>query len=41
VSVEAPEGVHVIEYARSVWLPQKESDPGVLAERILRRLVRV
>jgi hypothetical protein len=41
VPVEAPDGVHVIEYVRSVWLPQKESDPGALAERILRQLVRL
>jgi hypothetical protein len=41
VPVEAPEGVHVIEYVRSVWMPQKESDPGALAERILRQLVRI
>jgi hypothetical protein len=41
VPVEAPEGVHVIDYVRSVWMPQKESDPGALAERILRQLVRL
>jgi hypothetical protein len=41
VPVEAPDDVHVIDYVRSVWLPQKESDPGALAERILRQLVRV
>ena len=41
VPVEAPEGVHVIDYVRSVWMPQKESDPGALAERILRQLVRI
>jgi hypothetical protein len=41
VPVEAPEGVHIIEYVRSVWLPQKENDPGTLAERILRQLVRI
>jgi hypothetical protein len=39
--VESPDGVHVIDYVRSVWLPQKESDPGALAERILRQLVRL
>ena len=41
VPVEAPDGAHVIDYVRSVWLPQKESDPGDLAERILRQLVRL
>ena len=41
VPVEAPDGYHVIDYVRSVWLPQKESDPGDLAERILRQLVRL
>ncbi len=41
VPVEAPDGTHVIDYVRSVWLPQKESDPGALAERILRQLVRL
>jgi Sulfotransferase family len=41
VPVEAPEGFHVIDYVRSVWLPQKEQDPGALAERILRQLVRI
>jgi hypothetical protein len=41
VPVEAPEDVHVIDYVRSVWMPQKESDPGALAERILRQLVRL
>jgi hypothetical protein len=41
VPVEAPEGFHVIEYVRSVWLPQKEREPDALAERILRQLVRI
>jgi hypothetical protein len=41
VPVEAPDGFHVIDYVRSVWLPQKESDPGDLAERFLRQLVRL
>jgi hypothetical protein len=41
VPVEAPDGAHVIDYVRSVWLPQKEREPGALAERILRQLVRV
>jgi hypothetical protein len=41
VPVEAPEGTHVIDYVRSVWLPEKEREPGALAERILRQLVRV
>ncbi len=41
VPVESPDDMHVIDYVRSVWLPQKSSDPGALAERILRQLVRV
>ncbi|HSE80804.1 MAG TPA: sulfotransferase family 2 domain-containing protein [Gaiellaceae bacterium] len=41
VPVESPDGAHVIDYVRSVWLPQKEREPGALAERILRQLVRV
>jgi hypothetical protein len=41
VPVEASDGAHVIDYVRSVWLPQKEREPGALAERILRQLVRV
>jgi Sulfotransferase family len=41
VPVEAPDDYHVIDYVRSVWLPQKENDPGDLAERILRQLVRL
>ena len=28
VPVEAPDGRHVIDYVRSVWLPQKEREPG-------------
>ncbi len=41
VAVEAPEGVHVIDYVRSTWLPERERQPGDRAERILRQLARL
>ncbi len=41
IPIEAPDGAHVIDYVRSVWLPQKEREPGAFAERVLRHLVRV
>jgi hypothetical protein len=39
--VEAPDGRHVIDYVRSVWLREKENDPGDLGERIIRKLARL
>jgi hypothetical protein len=41
VPIEAPTGVHVIEYVRSTWLPERERQPGDRAERILRQLARL
>jgi hypothetical protein len=41
VPVEAPTGVHVIDYVRSTWLPERERQPGDRAERILRQLAQI
>ena len=38
ISIEAPEGVHVIEHARSTVLPGMASKRGDLGERIIRQL---
>jgi hypothetical protein len=39
IPVEAPAGVHVIDYVRSTWLPEKASRPPDLGERLLGRIV--
>jgi Sulfotransferase family len=41
VPIEAPEGVHVIDFVRSTWLPERERQPGDRAERMLRQLARL
>jgi Sulfotransferase family len=41
VPVEAPEGVHVIDYVRSTWLPQKAPELAGRAERLIGRLARL
>jgi hypothetical protein len=38
VPVEAPNGLNVIDYVRSRWLPEKGKELGGLGERILQRL---
>jgi hypothetical protein len=38
VPVEAPEGVHVIDYARSTWLPAKADELPGFGERLIGRL---
>jgi glycosyltransferase involved in cell wall biosynthesis len=38
VAIEAPTGRNVIEYVRSIWLPEKAAELGGLGERILQRL---
>ncbi|MGH3112179.1 MAG: sulfotransferase family 2 domain-containing protein, partial [Gaiellaceae bacterium] len=39
VPVEAPDGVHVIDYVRSTWLPEKANELTGLGERLLQRLI--
>jgi Sulfotransferase family len=39
VSVEAPEGEHVIDYVRTTWLPEHAATLPGRAERILERLI--
>jgi hypothetical protein len=39
VPMEAPDGVHVIEYVRSTWMPERANEPAPLDERILQKLV--
>jgi hypothetical protein len=41
VPIEAPPGVHIVDYVRSEWLPAKAADAGGVGERILRGLVRL
>lgn len=41
IPVESPEGTHVIDHVRAVFLPEKENDPGALGERIIRQLARI
>jgi hypothetical protein len=38
LAVEAPDGLNVIDYVRSTWLPEKGKELGGLGERILQRL---
>jgi hypothetical protein len=39
VPIEAPEGTHVIDYVRSVWLPGKAAERGALGERLISQLI--
>jgi Sulfotransferase family len=41
VPIEAPDGVHVIDYVRSTWLPQKAPELAGRAERLIGRLARL
>ena len=39
LTVEAPEGQHVVDYVRSIWMREKTMEPAGLGERLVRQLI--